>query len=433
MGYSQALSGLGAASDELDTVGNNIANSSTYGFKSGSVMFADMYANSVANAVTPNAGIGVRNAGVQQNFGQGTFTTTANPYDVAINGNGFFRMSVNGVIEYSRNGQFHSDPNGYIVNAEGANLTGYPANGNGAVSTTTPVPLRIDVSGIAPVQSTTISSNGVNLDSSQAYPKTTPFDPTDSTSYSYTTQATAYDSLGNAHQMTMYFVRDPQPTPPVTPATVNFSVYAAEDGTLVPPTPPATTAGLVGDLQFNSAGSLTSFVDANGNVGTGSAAYSVSMSLSSATGSNTPFPVTLDLQGATAYAGIGNSAALNADGNKAGNYAGVKILDDGTVEGVYDNGSNKVFGKIVLANFINPNGLKPVGDNEWVATNDSGPADLGTPGTGPMGSLLSEQLENSNVNLTSNLVDLITTQRFYQANAQSIKTQNTVDQTLLNM
>lgn len=433
MGYSQALSGLGAASDELDTIGNNIANSSTYGFKSGSVMFADMYANSVTNAVTSGEGIGVRNVGVQQNFGQGTFTTTGGSLDLAINGNGFFRMSVNGVIEYSRNGQLHVDSNGYIVNAENANLTGYPASAGGVVSTATPVPLQINEGSIAPVQSTKITSSQLNLDSSTKPPTVTPFDPNNSSSYSYSSQATTYDSLGNAHAVTTYFVRDPQPTPPVTPSTLNFSVYASADGTLVSPTPPATTAGLVGDMQFSPTGALTAFADANGNVGTGSASFSVATTLASATGSNTPFPITINLQGATAFAGIGNVAALQGDGNPAANYGGIRVSSDGTVQGVYSDGSTKVFGKVVLADFVNPNGLKPLGNNEWASTADSGPAALGTPGTGPNGALLTGQLENSNVNLTNNLVDLITAQRFYQANAQSIKTQNTVDQTLLNM
>ena len=433
MGYSQALSGLGAASDELDTIGNNIANSSTVGFKSGTTIFADMYANTVTNAVANDEGIGVRTVGVQQNFGQGTYTQTGNPSDLAIQGNGFFCMSVNGVAQYSRNGQFHLDPNNYIVNAEGANLTGYPANANGVITTATPVPLQITQGSIPPMQSTTITSNGINLDSSVGTPTVTPFDPTNSNSYTYSTQADTYDSLGNKHSVVLYFVRDAQPTPPVTPATVNYSVYGSEDGTLITPTAPATTAGLVGDLKFNSTGSLVNFTDANGNVGTGANAYSVSMSLTSTSGSNTPFPIALNLQGATAFAGVGTSAAVKPDGYPPGNYAGMTILADGTVEGVYSNNETLVFGRVALANFVNPNGLKPVGNNEWVATQDSGPAEIGTPGTGTLGSLLDGQLENSNVDLTTNLVDLITAQRFYQANAQTVKTQNTVDQTLLNM
>src|SRR6202012_1799362 len=134
------------------------------------------------------------------------------------------------------------------------------------------------------------------------------------------------------------------------------SVYASEDGTLITPTAPATTAGLVGDLKFNSTGSLVNFTDANGNVGTGANAYSVSMSLTSTSGSNTPFPIALDLQGATAFAGVGTSAAVKPDGYPPGNYAGMTILADGTVEGVYSNNQTLVFGRVALANFVNPNG-----------------------------------------------------------------------------
>jgi flagellar hook protein FlgE len=134
MGYSQGLSGLSAASNELDTIGNNIANSSTTGFKSGTAEFADMYANTVATAVSTPSGIGVSTVTVAQNFGEGTFTNTGVPLDVAINGNGFFRMSVNGEIEYSRDGEFHTDANGYLIDAEGANLTGYTVGTDGIVS-----------------------------------------------------------------------------------------------------------------------------------------------------------------------------------------------------------------------------------------------------------------------------------------------------------
>ncbi|CAM2155759.1 Flagellar hook protein FlgE [Pararobbsia alpina] len=432
MGYSQALSGLGSASDELDTIGNNIANSSTVGFKSGTTLFADMYANTVSTGVTSDQGIGVRTVGVQQNFGEGSFTSTGSATDLAINGNGFFQLSANGVTEYSRNGQFHVDPNGYIINAEGANLTGYPTSTGGVVTTMIPQPLQINEGSMAPSASTTITSGGINLDSSLGVPSVTPFSPTNSNSYTYVAQTQTYDSLGNKHDVNMYFVRDPQPTPPVTPATVNFSVYATEDGTLITPPAPATTAGLVGDMQFSSSGTLVQFSDANGNV-SATTPDTVSMTLTSSTGSNTPLPISVNFQGATAFAGVGNAAAAIADGYPAGNYDGVQIESDGTVEATYTNNKTVTFGKVVLANFINPNGLKNVGNNAWTATADSGPAEVGTPGTGPLGALLPGELEESNVDLTANLVDLITAQRFYQANAQTVKTQNAVDQTLLNM
>ncbi|CAB3778556.1 flagellar hook protein FlgE [Pararobbsia alpina] len=436
MGYSQALSGLSAASTELDVVGNNIANSSTYGFKEGSAEFADMYANTVATAVTAPVGTGVRTVGVAQEFGQGTFTTTGGEYDVAINGNGFFRLEQNGTVEYSRNGQFHTDSNGFIINAEGANLTGYPAGANGVIATTNPQPLQVPDGNIPPQASTTITATSLNLDSSEATPTVTPFDPTNSQSYNYSTQMTTYDSLGDAHTVNTYFVRNPQPTPPVTPATVSYTVYAQEDGTMItPPAPPAATpaaaAGTVGTLTFSSTGTLTSFTDPYGVAGANPAA--VTMSLTSATGSNTPTNITFDLTGATAFGGTGDSANLQPNGYAAGNFVGVAIAADGTVQGTYSNGQTLTLGQIVLASFNNDNGLAPVGNNAWVQTAASGQPSVGAPESGTLGALTSGQLENSNVDLTNSLVDLITAQRFYQANAQSIKTQQTVDQTLLQM
>jgi flagellar hook protein FlgE len=439
MGYSQALSGLSAASTELDTVGNNIANSSTYGFKEGSAEFADMYANTVATSVTAPVGTGVRTVDVAQQFGQGTFTNTGGEYDVAINGNGFFRLSQNGTIEYSRNGQFNKDANGFIVNAEGANLTGYPAGPDGVISTTNPVPLQVPDGNIPPKPSATVTATSMNLDSSDALPTVTPFDPSNSNSYSYSTQMTTYDSLGDSHTINTFYVRDPQPAAPAA-ATVNYTVYATEDGTLItPPVPPTTTPatptaadGAVGTLSFSSTGTLTSFADPYGQVSPTNAS-AVTMSLTSETGSNTPTPITFDLTGATSFGGTGDSANLQPDGYAAGNFVGVAIAEDGTVQGTYSNGQTLTLGQIVLASFNNDNGLKPVGNNAWVETAASGQPSIGAPESGTMGALTSGQLEDSNVDLTNSLVDLITAQRFYQANAQSIKTQQTVDQTLLQM
>ena len=439
MGYSQALSGLSAASTELDTVGNNIANSSTYGFKEGSAEFADMYANTVATSVTAPVGTGVRTVGVTQEFGQGTFTNTGGEYDVAINGNGFFRLSQNGTIEYSRNGQFHTDANGFIINAEGANLTGYPAGPNGVISTTNPQPLQVPDGNIPPMPSSKVTATSLNLDSSEAAPTVTPFDPTNDKTFNYSTQMTTYDSLGDPHTINTYYVRNPQPPAPAA-TTVQYTVYATEDGTLVTPAAPPTTtpatpaaaAGDVGTMTFNTTGTLTSFADPYGNVSPTNAS-AVTMSLTSETGSNTPTPITFDLTGATAFGGTGDSANLQPDGYAAANFVGVTIAANGMVQGTYSNGQTLTLGQIVLASFNNDNGLSPVGNNAWVETVASGQPSVGAPEAGTLGALTSGQLENSNVDLTSSLVDLITAQRNYQANAQTIKTQQTVDQTLINL
>lgn len=430
MGYSQALSGLGAASAQLDTVGNNIANSSTFGFKSGTAQFADMYANTLMYATNNGAGIGVRTVGVEQNFGQGTFAQ-GGMYSAAINGNGFFRLSDHGTTVYSRNGDFHRDPNGYIVNAEGQNLTGYPTGPNGVVSTTSPQPLRIPDGAIPPKASTKVTATSLNLDSSEGVPKISPFDPMDTSSYNHTSQYVVYDSLGDPHTVTMFFVRNPQPTPPVSPPTVAYSVYADEDGSLITPTAPVTTAGLVGTMTYDTNGNLTSFADANGAVAANP--FQVNVTLSSTTGSNTPIPFMLDFAGATAYGGVGDSANLQPDGYPSSTFTGISITADGLVQGTYSHGETMTLGQIVLASFNNPNGLRPIGNNAWAETADSGTPAIGVPTTGALGELEPGRLENSNVDLTASLVDLITAQRFYQANAQTIKTQQTVDQSILQL
>ena len=428
MGYSQGLSGLSAASTELDTIGNNIANSSTTGFKSGTAEFADMYANTVASAVSTPSGIGVQTVGVSQNFGEGTFTNTGVPLDVAINGNGFFRMSVNGAIEYSRDGEFHTDANGYLIDAEGANVTGYSVGTDGIVSSTNPQPIQVPMGNMQPAETTTVSTSALNLDSSAAAPTTTPFNPADSTSYSYSDSITTYDSLGDSHQMQLYYVRD-TPTSPIS-----YSVYAAQDGTLVPAQGTSTTAatGMIGTLNFSTSGTLTSFTPETGVTST---TYAVPVSnIPTTTGAADPeTAITFNFQGATAYGGTGSTANLQPNGNPAGNFVSASIDENGNVVCSYTNGKTETVAQLVLASFNNDNGLNPVGANKWVETGASGQPTLGTAGSGTFGDLETESIENSNVDLTGSLVDLITAQRYYQANAQTIKTQDTVDQTLLNM
>ncbi|RKP45362.1 flagellar hook protein FlgE [Pararobbsia silviterrae] len=428
MGYSQGLSGLSAASNELDTIGNNIANSSTTGFKSGTTVFADMYANTVSTAVSTPSGIGVNTVGVEQDYGQGTFDNTGVPLDVAINGNGFFRMSVNGEIEYSRDGEFHTDANGYLIDAEGANVTGYTVGTDGIVSSTNPVPIQIPMGNMAPSATTTVTATGLNLDSSAAIPTTTPFNPTDDTSYSFSDQITTYDTLGDSHTMQLYYVRN-SPSSPIT-----YDVYAAEDGTLVQSqSGTAGTTGLIGTMDFSSTGTLTGFVSAGGT-GTQTNTNEVLVTgIDPGTGATTPMSINFDFSGATAYGGTGNTANLQPDGNAAGNYVSASIDENGDVVCTYSNGLTETVAQLVLASFNNNNGLQPVGGNKWIQTGESGEPTLGVAGSGTFSSLQTESLENSNVDLTGELVDLITAQRFYQANAQTIKTQDTVDQTLLQM
>src|SRR5262245_45825111 len=206
MGFQTGLSGLNAASKNLDVIGNNVANASVVGFKSSHALFADVYANSLNGAGTNQIGIGTKVAAVAQEFTQGNITVTNNPLDIAINGGGFFRMSQNGTITYTRNGQFHFDNNGYIVNSDNLQLTGYAVDASGNIVASSPVPLQLQTDDIAPNVTSRFEA-GLNLDARETPPTTAVFNPADPTSFSDSTSGTVYDSLGNSHVFTMYFVK----------------------------------------------------------------------------------------------------------------------------------------------------------------------------------------------------------------------------------
>lgn len=404
MSFQQGLSGLNAASKDLDVIGNNVANSGTYGFKESTAIFADAYAASLSGGGTGNVGIGVKVLGVAQQFTQGNITTTNNPLDMAINGGGFYRLSTNGLVSYSRNGQFQLDKSGYIVNATGDRLTGYAADATGTITAGSPVDLRLNLADITPLP-TTKAEAALNLDSRGAIP-TTAFTPTDPSSFNYTTSLTSYDSLGNARTFTSYYVKTAENT---------YDVHGTVDGT-------SLGAAALGTLSFNTDGTL--------NAG----ASSVPMTISApAAGGAAPLTFTLDYTGTTQYGALASVNKLTQDGYSSGRLDGFTIGGDGTVLGRYTNGQSKNLAAVALANFVAPAGLQPLGDNKWAESPASGQPLVGTPGSGSLGMLQSSALENSNVDLTKELVDLITAQRVYQANAQTIKTQDQVLQTLVTL
>src|SRR5690606_38128503 len=210
MAFQQGLSGLNTASKNLDVISNNVANAATVGFKGSRAQFADVFANSLNGAGASQIGIGAKVAAVSQEFGQGNVTSTSNPLDVAINGNGFFRLSKDGAITFSRNGQFHLDPAGYLVNTENQRVTGYGTDATGNVIATAPIDIQVRTADIPPV-STSAYRMGANLDAGAAQPTAAAFNPADPTSYNNTTSDSVYDSLGNAHVFSFYFAKAPAP------------------------------------------------------------------------------------------------------------------------------------------------------------------------------------------------------------------------------
>lgn len=415
MAFSQAVSGLNAAATNLDVIGNNIANSATYGFKSGSVSFADMFAGS-------KVGLGVKVAGVTQNFGDGTTTSTGRGLDVAISQNGFFRLvDSSGSVFYSRNGQFKLDENRNLVNMQGLQLTGYPATGTPPTIQQGANPVGLSVPNtLMAAKSTTTASQQINLNSTDKLPATTPFDPTKADSYNKKGTVTVYDTQGNAHGMDVYYVKTADNT---------WQVYTKDSSVA------GSTATSAGFMRFDNNGNLQGITanaaDPIPNPNTLPTSINVTTGV---TNGATPATFALSFQNSMQQnTGANNIVATLQNGYKPGDLVSYQINDDGTVVGNYSNEQNQLLGQIVLSNFANPEGLQSQGDNVWTASNSSGVALLGLAGTGNFGTLTSGALESSNVDLSKELVNMIVAQRNYQSNAQTIKTQDQILNTLVNL
>ncbi|EIJ47223.1 flagellar basal-body rod protein FlgE [Herbaspirillum sp. GW103] len=427
MSFQQGLSGLNGAAKSLDVIGNNVANASTVGFKQSQTQFADMYANSMNRSGNSPVGIGVTVANVAQQFTQGNISSSNNPLDIAINGDGFFQVapSLTDLSPmYGRNGQFQLDKNGYIVNPSmnGAYLMGWAAGTSGG----DPVALQIDTSAI-PATTTTSITTKVNLDSRLDTPTTTPFNAADPTTYNNSTGVTIYDSLGNPYSVQTYYVKhDPDTT--VTPPTTSWDVYAkVGDKTLV-----TTSGGSVplslGTMTFDSTGALIS----GGTMSIDLTATGANSDVA-AGGGNFASAISLSYTGSTQTGSAFVNLAQSQNGMPPGTLSSFSIDKDGSIVGSYSNQQTKNLGTVVLVNFANPNGLQPLGNNLYQATGAAGSALVGKPTTGTFGTLQARAVEDSNVDLTAELVNMIVAQRVYQANSQTIKVQDTVLQTLVSL
>ena len=406
MSFQTGLSGLNSAARELDVVGNNVANANVTGFKGSRAQFAEVMASSLNGGGSNTIGIGTKVATVAQDFTQGTISVTNNPLDVAISGNGFFRMEQNGAVSYSRNGEFQIDNAGFIVNASGYNLTGYVADASGTILPSQPVPLRISTTDVPPTPTSSFEAV-FNLDSRKPA-ITVPFNANDPTTYTNTTASTVYDSLGNPHVIELFFVRTSVPG--------EWNLFGTIDNSPVP-----NLTNLPATLNFSNTGLLTTAMPAAG------------VTLPVTSGAVSPLTVDFNFAGATQFGTDFGVTALSQNGFTSGKLAGFNIGDDGVIRGRYTNGQNSNLGQVVLSTFVNAQGLNPLGDGQYAETPRSGLAVTGTPGSGTLGVLQSAALEEGNVDLTEALVDLITAQRNYQANAQTIKTNDAVLQTLVNL
>lgn len=530
MGFQQGLSGLAASSKQLEAIGNNVANGGTAGYKAQTAVFSDIFASSLGGGSAGQIGIGVQVGGVQQQFSQGNISTSSNPLDLAINGGGLFRMTNNGSITYTRNGQFQLDKSGFLVDSAGLKLTGLGANQTtGAIIPGNYVPLQINNSAIPP-QVTTLSQVQTNLDSRSTPPAamtagtaigaaapgtltivagnqtiagtvdsvaftgvtipvmtytsaaalatavqtainntaspaglggtgasvtatitatgalqltsnsvgsigsagfgstvaaltgtgaanlkldaaSTPtlgsgadnFSIAATTSFTSSTAQTVFDSLGNAHTMQLYFAKTSYPG--------RWQMYTSLDGGV---------AGAATQLDFNTAGVLSTLMPLTKN-------FTVT------TGATPTLSFSLDLTGSTQYGISFGTNQMLQDGFTSGKLSGMSVSPEGIVQGRYSNGKSRNMGQVVLVNFNNMSGLQSMGGNQWTETAVSGQPIPGIPGTGNLGLVQSGSIEESNVDMTAELVDMITQQRAYQANAQSIKTLDQIMQTLVNL
>jgi flagellar hook protein FlgE len=399
--FNIALSGLTAASTDLDVVSNNVANADTVGFKSSRAEFADVYAAGAVNLNQSSVGQGVRVDATAQQFTQGDVTTTGSNLDLAINGNGFFTLKDASGTEYSRNGQFTQDLNGNVVNATGQALQVYPPTANGSFNTGTTTDLNLETAQSAPLATST-GTVILNLPAASTAPPL-PFDPTNPDTYNQSTSTTVYDSLGTAQTATFYFVQTAVPNA--------WQVNMTVGGTVV---------GGAQPLTFSSTGAVTAPVGGalafNGfNPTDGAAQMNMSFNFGQTTQFGGDFGVTSIIQ----------------NGFATGQLSTVSIDATGIVSAVYTNGRTTQLGQVAMANFPNPGGLKQLGNTNWAATFQSGTVVEGTAGSAGFGSVQSGALESSNVDLTTELVNMITAQRAFQANAQAITTANQNSQTVI--
>ena len=403
MGFQQGLSGLNASSKNLDVIGHNIANTSTVGFKAGVAQFADVYATSLYGSGGLNIGIGTKVADVAQQFSQGNVSVTSNPLDIAISGEGFFRMSQDGVITYTRNGQFNLDKDGYIINAATQRLTGFVADATGSIVGGTPAEIQISLAP-SPPRATTEAVMIGNLDS-QKPALTGAINPLDPTSFTSSTSLTVYDEAGNDHGLVLYFQK-------TGPNAWNVDTYV--NGTQVGTTQ-AMTFNPDGTLLSPAAPTSITIPAATLNTGAGDLTFN------------------LDMGGFTQFGSTFGVSYVSQDGFASGRIAGLSVDREGVIQGRYTNGQTRTLGQVVLYSFLNPRGLQPIGNNQWFETSESGQPTAGAPGSGVLGYVQSGAVEESNVDLTAELVNLIVAQRMYQANAQTIRAQDQILQTLVNL
>jgi len=459
MSFNIALSGLNAAQKDLDVTSNNIANVNTVGFKESRAEFVDVYAASLLASGKTKVGDGVLTADVAQQFSQGSIQFTNNALDLAVTGNGFFATVPElGSLEtsYTRAGQFKLNSDNFVVNSQGGHLLGFPVNPDGSsasVSLSTAEPIRIPTASGAPTKTSEVDVR-MNLPAGDSYIANSPgnFDPDDPLTFNNSTSVTIFDSLGDSHVMTYFFVKD---DPAVNPN--EWLLFAAVDGKVINLEDPNGTAvadgrvggavsgplqptgGVIGArLRFDPSGDFIAQFPPLADGGIITEAFTNHLPNGADNTQTVQIDFNLDPTGPnpnepTQFASNFEVTALNQDGLAVGRLTGIDIGTDGLVRATYSNGTSQPLSRIAMVNFANEQGLTQIGNTSWKESIVSGEALAGEAGSGTFGTINSSALEQSNVNLTTELIDLISAQRNFQANSRALEVDNQLNQTILQI
>jgi len=404
MPFNLALSGLNAASSDLEVTANNIANVNSIGFKGSRAEFADVFSLTGTGVSDIAIGNGVRLAAVSQQFGQGNIEFTNNNLDLAISGSGFFTVASPAGLSYTRAGNFSVNRDGFVVNPKGQKLQVFPPSVAGTFDISRIQDLRLNTAQSAPIASSSADLT-LNLPSNAAVPPTAPFDPNDPTSFNHSTSFTVFDSLGAAHTASVFFLKDVAPNA--------WTSVLQLDGVSAGPAQPVT---------FDTSGALAT-----------PAAGSLAFPPLVVSPGAAPLALSLDLTNVTQTSDTFSVSGIAQNGSPTGRLTGIDIGPDGVVAARFSNGQSNALGQLAVASFANSQGLQQLGDTTWGETFASGSALRGQAGTGSLGLVQSGALEASNVDLTAQLVNMIKAQRNFQANAQMISTADRITQTVINI
>jgi len=434
------VSGMDANQEWIDTIGNDISNINTTGYKSSEMQFEDLLSQTISGATEPTAtqggvnptqvGLGVQVAGVETNFTQGTSEQTGNPLDLSIQGNGFFIAQNGAQTLYTQAGSLDLDANGNLVTPNGYLIQGWPANNQGVINTSAPLgALTIPSNQQIAANTTQSVTVGGNLNSQAGWAP-----PGGGTGTGTATSATVYAADGSKETLDLSFGHDT--TVPAGAPTGTASAWTVQGALTEPGATPtyATGAGSTATLFFNASGNLVGYTDQAGTSSTTATSFSLSVpdqTTGAAAGATHKF--TLNLPSITANASDDTVSVLSQDGNAPGSLQSYSIGSSGIISGVFSNGQTLDLGQIGVANFANPDGLEKAGDTNFTATANSGLAQVGIAGSGSFGAIQAGTLEASNVDLATEMTELIEAQNGFEANGSVISTANTLLQALVNL